>query len=468
MSKFIPPFLNLAPELVENVLKQVHDKKDLSNTRLACRTLNKYAVKELFKDVFVSPSQEHIRLWKMFSQDDVIRQIPRHAIIHTQPDIEDTRMGDYKERYEVNQYDELEGAEPFDAALAALSKFPNLDSIEIGFTSECAGRGSDYLEDRISENVSQRVQALKFIFQAIKDRAANETNRTIRKLTILNLQNFPIPVFTSSELYRDVMGQLEELHLGITRECCDTAPDNDYDKSELQTFPAYLCSDWLAPIAANLKGLSIYNEMENWGPFPGYLDPSGISFPKLETLALGYLTLAHDNDFDWVLAIKSLRKLILHNCMICSWVHIDTDNLAKWNVRTHDWTPMAPEEEDEGLYDGFAYGGNWSERFERIASEMPNLVNFQFGYQPQYDYEHRGNVILYSLANRDSCPIEISAARYVCFDNGILPEHWQEGSGDGNMHTWLEDDFPINVHKENLESDQKSLDALLQELRSRR
>lgn len=47
--------LNLAPEVVEHVIKQVNEKRDLSNVRLACKELDKHAAKELFKDVFVSP-----------------------------------------------------------------------------------------------------------------------------------------------------------------------------------------------------------------------------------------------------------------------------------------------------------------------------------------------------------------------------------------------------------------------------
>ena len=107
----------------------------------------------------------------------------------------------------------------------------------------------------------------------------------------------------------------------------------------------------------NLNALYIYNTTDNWGLFPGYFDPSGIPFPKLETLALGYYTLAHDNDFDWVLAIKSLRKLILHNCMINSWIRIGSDNIVEWKVRTHDRT-KGPNKD----------GRSWAESFGTLGS----------------------------------------------------------------------------------------------------
>jgi hypothetical protein len=181
--------------------------------------------------------------------------------------------------------------------------------LEIGFTPECIGRDHDNYHE-VAEEVEQREEVLELISQAIKDRAADEKNRTIRKLTIVNLHNCLIPDFISSDHFRDVMGDLEELHtmgISMTQKCNEHGPDHDYTKVELQTFLAYFCSHWLAPVSKNLKALSLYSTTDNWGPFPGYFDPSGIPFPKLETLALGYYTVAHDNDFDW--ANTSMYKL---------------------------------------------------------------------------------------------------------------------------------------------------------------
>jgi hypothetical protein len=450
-----PELLRLAPELVENVIKQVSNRRDLSNIRLACKALDEHAVKELFKDVYISPEEGHVITWNSIGHGDVVRQLPRHAIIHTQPDIEDHGLGSGRERYEVDKDDE--DAPSFSDALTGLSNFPNLESLEIGFTPECIGQDRGYWQD-VAEDIDERAEVLKHIFKAIKDRATNKKNRTIRKLTIINLQNCPTPEFTSSELFRDVMGDLEELHISMTQEYNEAGPDHDYTKIELQTFPAYFCSQWLKPISANLKALSIYSESSNWGPFPGYFDPSGISFPKLETLALGYYTLAHDNDLDWVLALKSLRRLILHNCMIASWIRIEPENMAEWKVRTHDWTKL----DEDGYGAEYAYGGKWSEFFDRIAEDLPNLVDFKFGYGDTYE-EPR-----YGVTGRHSCPVDVYERRYICFDNGILPTHWPEAGDGGDLHSWLDDGFPINAHKEYLEADQKSMDALLDTLRKRK
>jgi len=444
-------FTRLAPELVENVVAQVSDKGDLSNIRLACKTLDKHAVKQLFKEVILSPAERHVSAWNSVSEDDVTRQFPRHAVIHTRSDVENWD-------WHYQETDEEEDLEYFGEALAALSKFPNLDSLEITFTPECIGRDHGMWQET-AEEISEREEVLTRIFQAINDRAVDEKNRKIRKLTIINLQNCPTPEFTSSDLFRDVMGQLHELHISVLQEYNEHGPDNDYTKVELRTWPAYFCSHWLEPISKNLKALSIYNKTENWGPFPGFFDPSGISFPRLETLALGYYTLAHDNDFDWVLAITSLRKLILHNCMINSWICINNDNMAEWRVRTHDWTPM-PDRDVDWQKD-FSYAGTWSQRFDRIAEALPNLVDFRFDYGSSHEAPR------YVVTRRNQCAARVFPQRYICFDNGILPTHWPEARFDGDTHSFLDDDFPVNMHQETLESDQKSLEALLQKLKSR-
>jgi hypothetical protein len=258
------------------------------------------------------------------------------------------------------------------------------------------------------------------------------------------------------------MDQLDELHISLTQEFNEHGPDHDYTHVELQTFPAHLCADWLKPISKNLKALSIYHRNENWGPFPGYFDPSDIEFPKLDTLALGYYTLAHDNDIDWIIAIKSLRKLILHNCMIASYMEIDPENTKEWKFPNHDWTPMPRAAEDTLGWDQWAYSGRWSSFLDRIAAGLPNLVDFRFDQAGQYGEQP------YGLNYRDVCGVRIFPRRYVVFDNGILPTHWPEAEDDGGLHTWLEDDdgFP-NLHEETLEADQQSLDRLLEKSRLR-
>jgi hypothetical protein len=148
--------------------------------------------------------------------------------------------------------------------------------------------------------------------------------------------------------------------------------------------------------------------------------------------------------------------------MIASWIRIGSENMAEWKVRTHDWTRMSDAGES-GWAQDFAYGGKWSQHLDRIAEDLPNLVDFRFGFgeshcEPPYD-----------VTCRDSCPAKIFHQRYIGFDNGILPTHWPEPRYDeGELHSWLDNGFPINMHKKNLDADKKSLDALLCTVRLRK
>lgn len=445
--------LGLAPEIVEHIIKYA-PKEDLPNIRLANKELDKHAVGELFREVFISPSEEHIGTYTSISEHERLRRLPRSAIIHSQPDI---NMGDFPGSREYE-----ERGENYEEAIAALAKFPNIDSLEIGFTPECCGdRENSWYED-VEETISARKEMFELIFQAIKDRAVNPDNRTIRKLTIINLQNCAMPDFTGSDLFRDVMGQLEELHLELTQESNEAGPDHDYTRVELQTFPDCLVSDWLKPISANLKALSIYSRTDNWGPFPGYFRPSGLSLPKLETLSLGYYTLAHDDDLSWLLDIKSLRQLVLHNGMILSRSRIEPHNMEEWKPRTEDWVAI-PEEQEPGFTDNWAqhaYHGKWSEFFGRIAEGLPNLVDFRFDKNSPFGHPR------FCVKNRHICGVRVFPERYLVFDNGILPTHWPEAEEDGSIYFWTKDPFP-NFHEERREEDQRGLDELLETCRRR-
>ena len=82
-------FLTLPPELIENITRQVAHKQDLAGMRMACKTLDKPAANELFKFIYLSPAENVLDAWNSISKHETIRRAPRHAIIHTQSDVED-------------------------------------------------------------------------------------------------------------------------------------------------------------------------------------------------------------------------------------------------------------------------------------------------------------------------------------------------------------------------------------------
>lgn len=504
--------LGLAPELVEGIFQQVNSKKDLCNVRLVCKTLDKFASKELFREVVLSQRKRHLRSWNGIAQSEKLRHIPRHVVIEPRPgesywggfedeedasgdeendegnedgvdddeenkdeemsdgennneekiDEEDNNGEDHdqensddekKNGDEDNSDEESDDGEYGDElkklcrVIKALSRFSNVDSVEIVFTEGCLGKDARYYEE-VEEPANYRERALQMIFMAINNRSSDD--RTVRKLTIINLQNYEYIYLVASWDFKFVMHNLEELHVCVVQEYNEHGPDHDFTKVELRTFPAHFCQAWLAPISANLKALTIYQRDQNWGPFPGYFQPDGISFPKLEKLVLQYYTLAHDNDLDWVCSIKSLRKLHLHKCMIASKMRIDTENMTEWNVRTHDWIQTG---KSGGWGVNFSYNGKWSTFIDRLHESLPDLREFRFNYGDAFEDRMRTN------KRHDARVNKMFSERYITFDNGILPTHWPEAR-EGSMYQWDENEDWPNLHEKYLEADQASMDRI--------
>ncbi|KAM7187805.1 hypothetical protein V8F33_011020 [Rhypophila sp. PSN 637] len=449
----------LAPEVVSSIVNHV-DNFSLKSLRLVSKSMDAHARRKMFEQVMLTPDEKAIARWKHIAESESLSILPRHALIQTRDDP--------NEEYAEDIPGEV--MEEFEEALKALSKFPRLNSLQLTFTNKCAGKDNgDWDVTGVTESIDGRVEILEWVLQAIKDRMDVEGASRIRSLTLRNLQNAPIDEFTDSELFSTVMQQLDELHIGMIQEYNEHGPDHDYNCVELQTFPGHLCSKWLAPVAPNLRALSLYSATDNWGCFPGYFDPSNISFPKLETLSLGYYTLTYDDQLDWLLQQKSLTKLVMHNCMIAPLMRISKENMSQWNTSTRDWEPIATNRGADDWCDTFRYRGTWSQFFDKIADGLPNLKEFCFDY---VDCWGDGEKTPYGVQHRhDHSGATVFSKRYVVFNNGILPTHWPEAEDDGRLETYfeLEDNMDTpNFHVEFLEKDKASLEKLLDKCRARR
>ena len=452
--------LSLAPELIEQVIKQIEKKKDLANTRLACKTLEKHASKELFKEVHASLRKKDQDSWNSITQDDFFRRLPRHLTIETNPGFSLKEDGSYEDCD-----DRRERLIPvFKDILNAMSNLPNLESVEILFDEECHGSGyiPDWIRD-VDEDRYWRNDILYAIFGAIEDRLASDKNRKIHRLTINHLQNDPLDL-NSTDLFSRVMSHVQELHITFTVEHLDldTAMHFHVDV-ELETFPPYFCKEWLAPVSANLTALSIYATKDKWGPFPGRFEFRDIPFPNLERLALGDYVFAHDYDLDWILAIKSLKQLIMHSCMIVSLIHIPPEFMERWNIQSQDWTKFtATRYDDDDEYTCFEYDGKWSQYWDRIGENLPNLLDFRFDCDHWIDKQ-------WFMYRCNCCGEDICVDRYIIYDQTcehVSPFCVREE--EDRYGSWFREGIPINKHDENWESDKESMDILQETIKKRR
>lgn len=457
----------LAPEIVSNVVNHVAKTGDLKSLRLVSKSLDAHARRKMFEKLFLTPNKDSIARWNAVADNESLSLLPRSALIQT------------RERLDADAHDRgvsTNEMEDFDDAVNALSKFPRLNSLEVAFTENCSGADDDSWWKDVDESIDHRVEILEWIFEAIRDKNEAEGASKIRSLTLRNLQNAPVDEFTDSALFSAVMQQLHELHISMIQEYNEHGPDHDYECIELRTFPGHLCSKWLKPVAPNLRALSLYSAVENWGPFPGYFDPAAfsISFPKLETLSLGYYTLAYDGQLDWIFAPehKSLTKLVMHNCMIASLILIGKDNMREWNPNTRDWERLVGSNPNSALAwsDSFRYRRTWSYFFDKIAEGLPNLKEFVFDYAS--GYSRGSDEAPYGVGYRHHhTGAKLFPQRYAVFNNGILPSHWLEAEEDGKLEPYCDgEEIPqdLNFHVEFLEEDKQSLERLLEKCRARR
>ncbi|KAL2127081.1 hypothetical protein VTI74DRAFT_11370 [Chaetomium olivicolor] len=338
----------------------------------------------------------------------------------------------------------------FGVAVNGIVKLPSLKSLQICFAKKCLGaRDTEWWEDdEKTESISHRLQTLKTVFGAIQKRRAalDRDNWTsmIRSLTLKNLQNVPIPEFTSSDLYKDVIKDINELHLMIAHEYNEPGPDHDLDRIERQTYKPYLQKELLPPLAHQLRSLTL-TFRECWGVIPAYFDGKGLVFPNLKTLTLGEFVIGHHDQFDWVLAQKSLETLRLDRCFIVSYLRVLNYQWDEWHIPSHDWHKYS---EGSFGFDGahtFGFSGSWETVYDRIRESLPKLQEFCSVY-------HRYGS---TFDRRESMGASLSRFRYITFNSGLCPSPWIEAENDNGEMLFGNND-PAVCPREATESERYS------------
>jgi len=453
--------------------------------RLVCRQWNKFATAHLFQTLILDGDpKDGMRSKPMpfghFIDSEAIQRAAHNIVIRSHPEaLETSDDGSDAEGWATEDNDNGSSG-LFGVAVHGIAKLPNLKALEICFAEDCLGDRvyEWYEEDDYIESITHRLEMLKTVFGAIqKRRAADDNDRrvsTIRSLTLKNLQNVPIREFASSDLYKGVMKDIDELRLLIAHEYREPGPDDDIDRPERRTFEPYLQNELLPPLAHQLRSLTL-TFRECWGVIPAHFDGTGLVFPNLRTLTLGDFVIGHDDQFDWVLAQKSLETLRLDRCFIVSYLRILNSQWDEWRVPTHDWHEY-PEgsfgHEDSRI---FGFSGTWETVYDRIREELPKLREFCSRY---HRYHH-------SFDHPETMGASLSDNRYITFDSGLCPSPWVESRdwGAGEMEFGNNDpavcppdaatresylpEKPLNRAKETQLGDTRAFEDLLRAVRAR-
>ncbi|KXX74448.1 hypothetical protein MMYC01_208611 [Madurella mycetomatis] len=463
---------------------------DLRNARLVCRRWNSVASTHMFRNVALlhTPDGEDFTKFKQLVASSTVQHAARCVEIYSAPhhyphDITQDRNYDVWDLWEDGDYEE------FTSAIDCIAHLPKLQAVHIRFSDRCTGDPDhDYYWECGIESVSTRLHTLEAVFRAMQTRATREAGKhgnpvtSITSLTIQNLQNIPIPDFVSSDSFRSVAKGITKLRLLVAEEYNEAGPDYDLDCVERRTFEPWLQNSFLPLFANQLTSLHLaFNE--HWGVAPGYFDGKNLFFPNLKTLTLGNFVIGHHNQFDWVLAQKSLETLRLNQCAIVSYLTflhqsgLNQGQLRDWNTPIHDWKQY-PEWSfgfDEGM-STFSFPGTWEAVFDSIRAELPNLVDFRME-NPSRAGNH------FNSAEYMRCML--TCLRYTTLDTGLLPSPWiQADDFTGKMHFGNNDPAvlppedrgkyqyvekaELNRAKETLAGDLRAFKALVRAVEERR
>jgi hypothetical protein len=251
---------NLPQELLDLILAQLierptpyqyrdtkewrSNKRYLCQARLVCQQWNSLATPHLFRNIVLVYTKNATPVWDQILDSKVV-QHARSVYIRTSP------PDDYPNGY----WEEIEH-EPYENLLESVKRIEELENIEtlyLRFSSYCRGTGTFATE---VEGIKYRQQVLENLFTAMHKRRQVERNKPIRSLTIENLQNLPLPQSTSSNLFKDVMKDVNHLHLIVEEEFDDDGPDWHMHCVERRIFEPHLHREWLTPFSNHIVSLT--------------------------------------------------------------------------------------------------------------------------------------------------------------------------------------------------------------------
>ncbi|VUC35238.1 unnamed protein product [Clonostachys rosea] len=450
-----------------------HHAEHISQARLVCRQWNSVAVGHLFHTITLRHGEGvgDFRTWHQMIDSPLVRDVASTTVIETYPETL------FEVDFEAFTAWEAEGVYPaFTHAINRVMELGKLRTVQVSFSEHCAGLEYENEASGIYfETASSRNHTLRSVFSAILQRAKDPAASKIITLALINLQNLPNPDFVTTDLFRNVMEDISQLKLQIANEDTGvgTTTNGQLWQIDRRLFEPFLQQHWLAPISDQLTSLDIgFNEL--WGSIPAYFDGEGLLFSRLRKLRLYNFTISHHKHFDWVLAQKSLKCLILENCYIATYIVLAKADLEEWDLPTDDWDRFPDgafgfSREAEAV---FSFNGTWKIIFNRIEDELPHLVTFR----AQYGTAGKAASSELNL---------LSPSRYIVFEYGTTPSTWVEADmqtgemifGDNNPSAlprrWMDGlTHPLkrrklNVAKGRQDEDGIALDSLVKTLRQR-
>ncbi|PVH99350.1 hypothetical protein DM02DRAFT_615130 [Periconia macrospinosa] len=358
-------WFTLPIELQRQCLQAV-DVPTLKSFRLANKSVSTLATEILFSIVNLKSNRTSADNFNNIVENDALRLLVRTVIINTSDDPN------------IVEYSSGE-ADPdpwLKKSLKKIPQFQTLREVRLIFSRWCAGENTESWGPEIVEGLHFRTEVLWRTFKPLARVIREGGLKYFDTLTLRNLQNYVDDDIYYSEDFATVLGKVKKLHLCIATESDEVINGNGDRRSPRQMFQYDLVPRWLSPVSAQLTHLTLYATDIFWGFLP-FCDLREIYFPRLQSLSLGYYTIVHDWQIDWILShAATLEELLLDGCAIVSAANLDASQ-----VISH-WPDLKPylkdPETDEDSYLK-EVDLRWHQILPRFQTELPRLHHFAIG-----------------------------------------------------------------------------------------
>lgn len=314
---------------------------------------------------------ESIERWNQLLRHAHLRDLVQEIVLDTFPQKNWARHRALEKKYRRWSYH-------FDwiRAVDQMHQFPNAQSVLLRFSGDCQGVENSMGGTR--EYMQLRLHIMMDVFKAI-DETNRMGSRKIRSLSIKNMQNIVEDALVESECFRNVMAELEELHIGVCTEYDGASPEYSIFCVEVRSFWSRFENFFLKPIAGQLKALTIYIDAY-WGVITR-CDLHTIQFPKLKYLALGNYIMSYMSQVDWIVSHTGLNHLSFDDCTIGHYFIVEKDSPFEGDLDKPriDKKLITPKYLDKILV-AYESSLRWDVILQRIKNELPYLTDFRFDH----------------------------------------------------------------------------------------
>ncbi len=442
--------LHLPVELQRQCLGHL-DIETLRSLRLTSKAILTLATEALFYTIKLVADDNSAKKYNALLEHEALGPLVRTVVFRTHVRTSNRSVWDNESQDEDESEDE-DAFERFTDGMRAVSKLKNVREVCVQFTIPCAGPSDpdDVWGREVAETASCRSEVLAALFAGVRKA------EKVDALTIVNLQDYTEESIYKNEDFQVVRARLKQLHIQVTTEEDEAAPEHDINFPSLhQFFNNDVFEHWLTPTQHQLTHLTLYSLIVEFGMWP-FCDLRKVHFPRLKSLSLGKITFAHDWQVEWINSHSgTLEELILDDCPIVFEAELDKEQAAmNWPHR------FAPPKSFEDKYlssdCSVKIPLRWYHVLSQFRTRLLLLKHFALG---QGDWDRNR-----MFAQRYEMVPRLVIERYYTFEHGsVSPWQTSEGLRDkhGNYHDW---DYP---YKEGDGKDLEELNMLLKVVRAR-